>query len=302
MNKKKVLIIVLVVLIVAAISLAAFMMIPKKDSKAPEPPAEQEVEAPDIYEVDGAAVQAFPVGPGIRVMLQRADKLQEQSTEITGTTPENSEPENTVPTDAVHVQAIYAYQGVSEVWERVADYCKVLMREDIGFVPVDAGNVQMELPQIEQSGRVRLAHPEEAGEGEEKQQWTFSLQLDWAGEGLNVVVAKVGGSIQQPPASEKADSNKKEPVTVAEAMNIFYGCKPSELNLEGDSMEAYDVIMLDGSVMVGKESCMRVNIYDKRNENNTNVIVGMYLLSSTGEKMYRVDLNDCIYPLSFTRK
>lgn len=297
MNKKKLNIILTASVLIAAGGIAAGSVLANRGEPAGDS-TECTVEAPDQYKVGETTVQAFPVGEGIEVTLLPSDDPDETEPRETESTMDKADKE-TGKFPAIHIEAVYRYAGVSEVWERTNAYCNMLMREDFGFVPVNEENMKIDFPILGPADSVRLVKEIKS---EDAPEFLFSLSMQWTSDELTVTVAKVDGKIQEPPKPKPEKPPKKEPLTVAQTMKIFSDCKPSELGLEGESMKDYRIIMLDGSVMVGEEACMRVNIYTNSEITHSNVIAGMYLLSATGEKMYRVDLNNSLQLVNFTKK
>ena len=122
---------------------------------------------------------------------------------------------------------------------------------------------------------------------EEKQM--LSLTIGWNPEECYVTVAQIDGGIVPPP--------KREPLTLSQAVDYFYKQKPADLGLSGVSMREYQVFALDGAVMVDGIPCLRMNVYSKDPDTNTNVIAGQYLMSGDGVQLYFMDSDGIVHDL-----
>ena len=325
-NKKKLLIAGAVVLL--AVAAAAIFFLRGSGGGEEEPlPEEPEplpvVPAPIVYEIeDVASVVALPVGESIVVTEEipepeeeeeeqedeEKDGEEDQSSEedaSTGdasvgdsSTEELSEEERAAAAaeelaELTTVLVTYHYQGLKEPLERLKVYCDLLTAEDFGFVPIDVNRMKTKMKPVEgESGSLQLVREissgeEEKVEDEEKQM--LSLTIGWNPEECYVTVAQIDGGIVPPP--------KREPLTLSGAVDYFYKQKPADLGLSGASMREYQVFALDGAVMVDGIPCLRMNVYSKDPNTNTNVIAGQYLMSGDGVQLYFIDGDGVVHDL-----
>lgn len=169
-------------------------------------------------------------------------------------------------------EVIYQYTGFTAAGDVVADYTQKLTKE-YGFTVVDDGYYEMDLPDFTtEEGLVTLAKPD-TSEGN-----LLSIQLSWFGEDCTVVLSNPAGSIQKPMG-----------MTLLETLDYFRALPPSTLGLPGTSMKEYRVYALDGTVLVDRRPCLQLNVYTNTNQEETNEIQGMYLMTSDGQHLYRLD-------------
>lgn len=187
---------------------------------------------------------------------------------------------------AVETAATYTYTGLSSPGGDVKAYVSLLTGGENGFSVVDKDYVISDQPEYEDAGRVLLAKAAAAGgdsddaDGEAGGAGAPRLMLvdiSWAEDGCVIVTRQAEGEISQPP----------EPVTMREAQQHLESLHPSELGLEGESMDEYEVFTFDGTVVVDDRACVRMNVYrfDQSNE-----FMGCYLMSLDARHLYRMDM------------
>lgn len=274
-----------------------------EDVVEPEiPPAPIEVPlpvvpAPVYYEVVGESIFALPVGDSIEVREERLDEEPEEEEEKADQSKEDpsaeSEAEEAEPEPAPNIgglplteYVIYHYD-FPEPQKRVAAYCELLTQEDMGFKPVDKKVMEMEIESYEATaGDVHLVRPipkelDENGEpvGDTSPR-LMSLRIHWDSSGASVNVSELKGNIVVPPPPR--------PMTLNQAIDFMYESDPAVLGLSGESMAEYDIMPMDGAVLVGTTPCQRMNVYRRDPQTNTYVIAGQYLLSGDGRYLYHV--------------
>ena len=294
-KKKKLIIIIAVVLVLAAVAAVVLLRMKGKDDDGEgENPI---VPAPIEYRLDKeTSVVALPVGTSIEVREEKPEKEDKKAEDEEESA--SSEDAESASTDeereegpAITVSVTYHYKGFSGHIERIKNYCDLLMAEDFGFVPVDEKVMKTKLPSFEKlAGTACLVRPvgaenaseESSDEGGESES-LFMIQLQWNVDDFSVTVGEIEGGIVAPPAPK--------PMTLTEAVDYFHTLIPSVLGLEGETMDNYQVLALDGAVLVGTTPCLRMNVYKKDEKTGTNGIAGQYLFSNTGRELYWVGLN-----------
>ena len=269
----------------------------------PEPEPLPVVEAPITYalaELD--SVLALPVGDSIIVKEEKVETVENSVESVENSEESEEDPtgenDNTEDTTAeteeqdaseertVDTTVIYYYEGLNEPVKRLELYCNLLTATDIGFTPVDETIMETELPAFEEaSGSVHLVRsivPLEDAETMEKS--LFSLTITWENDVCSVAVGQLAGGITQPPPPPQP-----KPLTLGGAIDFFYSSHPSELGLDGESMLQYQVLPLDGAVLVGTTPCLRMNVHAIDENTGTNVIAGQYLVSNDGLSLYFIE-------------
>ncbi len=283
MDKKKI-IIGVVAFVVGVVAAGITVVVMQFSTKSPDKNMGYTVSAPVLYELDGSSVKAFPVGENADVSIEFSERKKINAESKLGK--ENEEGEESSSKSAVSTIAkTYYYAQVPDLAASVAAYANMLTDEDSGFVPVDEENFKIELPNFTNPiGSVRLVRPIEH-EGENPSNLLFTMEMNWQEDQLDVTLAQKEGHIAKKSEKETPQSPS---MTYTQAVDYFYSLNPSELGLNGKSMQEYDVFVLDGAVLVGSSPCMRVNVYQTDPQTNTNEIVGTYLFSGADRLVYQI--------------
>lgn len=299
--KKKILLLISALVIVAAVVIVIFFFLKRNVEEVPEEPVIKElpiVDAPVFYELEELDdVLALPLGDTDAIVV-RADVPEEVDKE-----PEEEPTEETADTETeshpLTVAVTYHYEGIPALLSRVILYCQLLTAEDFGFVPVDEAMMEAELPVFEELtvNSVHLVRPitVDASGAAVKEATLFSLQISWDEEKCIVTVGQIAGKIVKP----QSEISYRPPLTINTAVDYFYSCHPSELGLPGESMEVYQVLPLDGAVLVGTTPCLRINVYAIDEKTGTNVIAGQYLLSDDGTTIFHINAEGNIVELQY---
>lgn len=301
-KKKLILLLLLLILLTAAAAFGVLKVLEMVNNKKagevePElPPAPVEVPlpvvpAPVYYEVVGESIFALPVGDSIEVREERLDEEpeeEEEQSEEEASGEEEAEPEPAPNIGGLPLTeyVIYHYD-FPEPQKRVAAYCELLTQEDIGFKPVDKKVMEMEIESFEATaGDVHLVRriPPQVDENGQPTGDTsarlMSLRIHWDVKGVAVNVSELKGSIVVPPPPR--------PMTLNQAIDFMYESDPAALGLSGESMAEYDIMPMDGAVLVGTTPCQRMNVYKRDSTTGTYVIAGQYLLSGDGRYLYHI--------------
>ncbi len=195
------------------------------------------------------------------------------------------QPEQGVKLGQLHVTEtgafVYTYVGFAAVNESVQAYVETLTSEEHGFSIVDGESFRAaQAPDYTLTeGTVSLSKPAE----NEK---ITVIRLDWSADQC---VASI--SIEDAPVIEKkpAQTNKNNiGLSHSGASDFLKELHPSVLELEGDSMDAYNIYIMTGFTYVDGEACLRIKIYTENDATQTNVHAGTYFMSGNGEHIYRL--------------
>lgn len=146
---------------------------------------------------------------------------------------------------------------------------------------------EVELPDFNaETGSAHLAR----ATGKENE--LISIRAEWTPTRCAVTVGMAHGVIKELPPKENNGSAfgspYVSPMTELEAIDYVASLTPSQLGLEGASMEEYDVYSMTGSVMVNDEPCMQIRVFSKDNPAGTNAVEAFYLIDSMGT-LYRIE-------------
>lgn len=176
-------------------------------------------------------------------------------------------------TQAEDSTAVYTYGGVSDPGQAAKTYMDQLTDGD--FTVVDELFNQSDEPDFTTpQGTVQLA--KNAREGGR----VLFVQLVWNEDGCTITVAAPEGEV---------DLSEPKTMTLLEAEDHFKRLSPAQLGLEGDSMDEYQVYSLSGVVLVDDQPCLQLSVYSNDNPEQTNDLMGRYLMTSDGSHIYRLD-------------
>ncbi len=296
-SKKKKLLLVLLPVLVLAVGAAVFFFVvrPRLGGEKPEepPPPPEPIELPLMYTIGETEVHALPVWGESTVYLEEQEVPAAESAEKTDAgeedSGENAEAEDAGDKSAGEEPAVptavtYRYEGLSSPGTLASVYTTLMTLDDIGFSQVDEELVRIKEPEAlaVEAGSVRLAKnaPEDGK--------AMSIQLEWTEELCTVTADLVDGRVKNPP--EPVSPMGPMGMSADQIMDYMGTLNPSVLGLEGATMEEYDLLMQDGSVLIDGNPCVRVNAYRINSETGTNEIGGNYFLSLDGSHLYRLDV------------
>ena len=289
-GKKKLLLIV-AVLVLAAAGAGAFFFLKGGDKEEEEAPPEP-IAAPAEYLLNGAHISALPVwGEGVLVYQEEVipeppeeepAKEEDQAKDGQSESQEGEEPqeeagkEEETPEEEIVPLVLYRYEGLQSPKDLISAYTALMTTADAGFSTVDEELLRIDTPEFSDRGSVQLARNVPA-EGE-TEACVHSLLLSWDATSCTVTLDTPDGRVHDPKP-------EKTPTAPSRGLSDLEALHPSKLGLPGESMEAYELMPQEGSVLIaGNPSpCMRVNIYGEDGQ-----IAGSYFLSGDGH-LYKLD-------------
>lgn len=279
-SKKKLLLLAIPVLAVA-IGVGVFFFLKgggEEDAEAEQAP----VPPPGEYVIGETHISALPVWGEALVYLDEVEtpgaESQEGGEESGEEGGEGEDAESKGDEEGFRPFA-YRYENLQNPVGLVSAYTALMTSEDAGFSVVDETLLRIDPPEeFGVSGAVQLARnvpAAEDGTGGGVQ----SLLLKWVGTTCTVTVETPEGVVHDPKPEAAAPAAPHRGLSDIEALH------PSKLGLPGESMEDYELMPQEGSVLIaGNPSpCMRINIYDKNNQ-----IAGSFFLSGDG-RLYKLD-------------
>ena len=289
---KKKLLLVLIPVLAAAVG-AGVLFFLKGGDKEPEEVLPEPISAPMEYVLAEGEVPitALPV-TGDQVLVYREEIAPEppeepESTDNEEESQKNGEAEGDEGESAEEPAAepaeepvgftkiLYRYEGLKNPMGLISAYTALMTSEDAGFSVVDEELLRIDSPEFGTSGSAQIARNVPAAE-DGTGGGVHSMLLSWGEDNCSVLLDKPEGRVRD-PKPETPDAGPRRGLSDMEAIH------PSKLGLEGESMDAYELIPQEGSVRIGGKACMRVNIYDGNSQ-----IAGSYFLSSDGH-LYKLD-------------
>ncbi len=117
------------------------------------------------------------------------------------------------------------------------------------------------------------------GRGAEEPNKTILFELVWTPESCIVISSLIPASIPE---------NATDVMGVDETLAYVEGLSPSDLGLEGGSMDEYEVFAQDSVVLVNGLRCFQLDIYSQGGEQGGSALAGSFLMSYSGQ-LYRLD-------------
>lgn len=293
-KKKKPIILLLIPLavIIAAVVIVVFVILPGRNS-ADEPDAE---------------VSVAPLPPSLPPDFQVGDET------VTGMTLDADESE----AKAALTRVVYTYTDLADAGKAAETYVNQLTAANPRFYVVDEDFVRTDKPDFTtQEGAVLMARnivvatpepsaapveSEAGGEGqdgdasaqptqtpvpsqppvEETPGMVLAVKMEWSKGQCVVTADQEEGEVTSRPPSQQGSAGGG--MGQRAAKEYLESLEPAQLGLEGQSMDDYEVMVVDGIVLVNGEPCTKLNIYDK-----DYVFMGCYLVAHSGQDLYQFD-------------
>lgn len=274
-GKKKLLLIPIVLVLVAAIAAVAVLFILPRFgiNLLGEKDPEQQVEE----KIPKKGVEAYAVGEDTVASLDTI--LEEGEGELLAlrTTPEKSKVE-----EEGRLTYIYEINSPATVMNR---YLDLVLGGEVGFSLVDETYlIQEKRPElVDEEGALMVA---KASVVEGK---VFQLAIGWSQENdmLAVRVSCPEGQLHKPEPEKEP-----QPASLQEQLDTIQTMHPSELGLEGRSMDQYEVLSTTGFVKVDDILCRRFTIYEKTGDDKRGDIVKVVYFSGDQQHMFQQETDE----------
>ncbi len=182
-------------------------------------------------------------------------------------------------------EAVYTYTELEDAGSSAKAYAESMTSEENGFKVVDEKYAEAQMPDFSApEGTVYLSKDTESDETK-----ILVLKVEWS-EGQCVVTTDM---------ADKPVETELEGLTHTEAADFINRLSPKTLELDGQSMEEYNVYVADGLTLVNDNPCLRLEVQKNDNPEGTNEYQGTYFLSRDGLQLYKLDPeNDTVYELT----
>ena len=175
-------------------------------------------------------------------------------------------------------EAVYTYTELEDAAGSAKAYTESMTSEENGFQVVDEKYMAAEMPDFSSpEGTVYLSKDTEADETK-----ILVLKIEWS-EGQCIVTTDM---------PDKPVETELTGLTHTEAADFINRLSPAILELDGQSMEEYNVYVADGLTLVNDIPCLRLEVHQNDNPEGTNEYQGTYFLSRDGLQLYRLDPAD----------
>ena len=273
-GKKKLLLIPIALVLVAAVAAVILLVLPRFGiNLLGEKEPEQQVEE----KIPKKGVEAYTVGEDTVASLDTV--LEEGEGELLAlrTTPEKSKAE-----EEGRLTYIYEVNGPAAVVNR---YLDLVLGEELGFSLADENYmIQEERPElVDEEGALMVA---KASVVEGK---VFQLAIGWSQEN-DMLAVRVSTPEAQLRMPEKEEQPK--PASLSEQLDTIQTMHPSELGLEGRSMDQYEVLSTTGFVKVDDILCRRFTIYEKTGDDKRGDIVKIVYFSGDQQHMFQQETDE----------
>ena len=300
-GKKKLLLIPLALILIAAIGAAAVLFVlprfginllggaePGPGEEEPPKNLETFIAGEPIEKEDGEEVQDATIsldtileeGEGTLIAVRKPDKNSKSE----GASSSSSAVEPEVE------QYTYIYDVTSPATV-VNRYLDAVLGGEEGFVFVDETYLHLEeRPELSDTlGALTIARSS-VQEGH-----VFQIVVGWSeASTLTFRVSAPGGAIHDPPPPEDQfglGSQVVETASLEEQLDKIKGLSPAQLGLEGESMEEYEILPVEGFVTVDGLPCRRFNVYTRHTSSQGAYrnIKSIIMLSTDQQHVYYMD-------------
>lgn len=274
-GKKKLLLIPIALILVAAVAAVAILFVLPRFgiNLLGEKDPEQQVEE----KIPKKGVEAYTVGEDTVASLDTILAEGEGELLALRTTPEKSKAE-----EEGRLTYIYELTNYASVVNR---YLDLVLGGEVGFSLADESYlIQEERPElVDEEGALMVA---KASVVEGK---VFQLVIGWSQENnmLAVRVSTPEGQLRQPEPEKEP-----QPASLQEQLDTIQTMNPSQLGLEGRSMDQYVVLSTTGFVKVDDILCRRFTIYEKTGDDKRGDIVKVVYFSGDQQHMFQQETDE----------
>lgn len=235
-------------------------------------PEEKTLKLPETYFSDSIKIKALYAGSGKDTEGSSAEEPEQPPEDLEFSIQEPPKEDKDSSDTETITATIYTYSGVPEPSSVIKTFVGNTIYE-YGFSLIDEEFYLMDTPDYDRAeGIVRL--------GLEQDDTLLFLSAEWTEDSCIITTDSFAG----------AKISERESLSLDEAVNYLYSIPPSKLGIETDRpLQSYRIYAMDGIVMVNGYPCMRLNIYDAENPQNTNTITGQYFMTSDGKHIFHID-------------
>ena len=293
-GKKKLLLIPIVLLLVAAIGAAVVLFVLPRfginllgggsgDSSLEEPLPKKGLEAYTLGEDTTISLDTLlEEGEGALIAFRKPDPAN-KSEGSSSSASSSAEPDPGVPTYTY----IYDVASPAAIVDR---YLDAVLGGEEKFVLVDETFLHLEeRPVLEDAvGSVTIARAS-VQEGH-----VFQMVIGWSdASALTFRTSAPEGEIHEPEKNPGGGLGSEviETVPVTAQIEKIKGMSPSQLGLDGESMEEYEIFPVEGFVKVDGLDCRRFNLYRRVESGGGHYpdLEGIIMLSADQEHIYWLD-------------
>lgn len=273
-GKKKLLLIPIVLILVAAVAAAILFVLPRFGiNLLGDKEQEQQIEEP----IPKKGVEAYTVGEDTVASLDTILAEGEGELLAMRTTPEQSKAE-----EEGRRTYIYEVNGAAAIVNR---YLDLVLGGEVGFSLVDENYViQEERPELADEEGALMVAKASAVEGK-----VFQMAIGWSQEN-DMLAVRISAPEAQLREPEKVEPPK--PASLSEQLDTIQTMHPSELGLEGRSMDQYEVLSTTGFVKVDDILCRRFTIYEKTGDDKRGDIVKVVYFSGDQQHMFQQETDE----------
>lgn len=274
-GKKKLLLIPIALILVAAVAAAVILLVLPRFgiNLLGEKDPEQQVEE----KIPKKGVEAYTVGEDTVASLDTV--LEEGEGELLAlrTTPEKSKAE-----EEGRLTYIYEIGSPAAVVNR---YLDLVLGGELGFSLADENYlIQEERPELQDEEGALMVAKASVVEGK-----VFQLAIGWSQDN-DMLAVRVSTPEAQLHRPEKVE--QPQPASLSEQLDTIQTMHPSELGLEGRSMDQYEVLSTTGFVKVDDILCRRFTIYEKTGDDKRGDIVKVVYFSGDQQHMFQQETDE----------
>lgn len=164
--------------------------------------------------------------------------------------------------------ASYSYDKLTSGAAAAKAYADYLAGSDVGF---KADSKDGAVDEASETGEAALTKTGDTG--------GVKAQITWTASGCQITLTVVS-------AEETA---AVDPMTNDDAVAYLKSLSPAALGLSGSSMSGYAIYPMDSIVEVNDVPCVKLQVYEEHQPENSNRLVGIYLLTADQKHLYKLE-------------
>lgn len=163
--------------------------------------------------------------------------------------------------------ASYSYDKLTSGGAAAKAYADYLTGSDVGFkADSESGTVD----ETSETGETALTKTGDAG--------GVKVQITWTATGCQITLTVVS-----------VEETAVDPMTNDDAVAYLKSLSPAALGLPGSSMSSYAIYPMDSIAEVDDVPCVKLQVYEEHQPENSNRLVGTYLLTADQKHLYKLE-------------
>lgn len=163
--------------------------------------------------------------------------------------------------------ASYSYDKLTSGAAAAKAYADYLTGSNVGFkADTQSGTVD----ETSETGEATLTKTGDTA--------SVKAQIAWTASGCQITLTVVS-----------VEETATDPMTNEDAVAYLKSLSPAALGLSGSSMSGYAIYPMDSIAKVDDVPCLKLQVYEEHRPENSNHLVGIYLLTADQKHLYKLE-------------